>query len=77
MPKSTEQQWRSAWKIAEAELRRVNREELANLTDENGTRQATYLGVAEVSPPALDSGLRQWQALMEKARARLSVTEVE
>lgn len=70
MPTSIEQKWLASWKIAQAELQRMGREELANLGDELAARQATYLGVVSISTPATDSGLRQWQRLMEKLRRK-------
>jgi hypothetical protein len=70
MPTPDERKWLASWKIAEAELQRIGREELANLSDELAARQATYLGVDSTATPATDSGLRQWQQLMERLRRR-------
>lgn len=70
MSETNEQKWLAAWKIAQAELERVGREELAALGDEEATRQATYLGVVSLQSAASNSGLEQWQVLMKKLRQR-------
>ncbi len=66
---TVEQQWLAAWRFASQQLPRIQRRELANLTDVQGTRQATWLGVV-VLPPALpNSGLAEWQRLMMRSRS--------
>ena len=45
MPTEQEKQWIAAWKKAGPELERIRNQELRNLSDEEGTRKATLLGV--------------------------------
>jgi LmbE family N-acetylglucosaminyl deacetylase len=45
MPTEQEKQWIEAWRIAGPALERIRNEELRNLSDEEGTRKATLLGV--------------------------------
>lgn len=66
MPTPNEQRWLASWKVASSILQDVDREELANLSDERGAQQATYLGTTETTQASSDSGLRQWQILMMK-----------
>jgi hypothetical protein len=46
MPTENEKKWIAAWRSAGPELERIRREELANLDEEQGTRQAMMLGVS-------------------------------
>jgi len=46
MPTENEKKWIAAWRSAGPELERIRREELKNLNEEQGTRQAMMLGVS-------------------------------
>jgi hypothetical protein len=48
MPTEDEKKWIAAWRNAGPELERIRRQELRDLSDEEGTRQAMLLGVATV-----------------------------
>ncbi len=45
MPTEQEKQWIAAWRSAGPELERIRNEELRSLSDVEGTRKATMLGV--------------------------------
>jgi len=46
MPTENGKKWIAAWRSAGPELERIRREELKNLNEEQGTRQAMMLGVS-------------------------------
>jgi len=46
LPTENEKKWIAAWNHAGPELERIRREELSNLSEQKGTRQAMMLGVS-------------------------------
>lgn len=67
MPTEQEKQWIEAWKKAGPELERIRNEELRNLSDEEGTRKATLLGVPIELIQTKDSQLYKLHMLLAKA----------
>ncbi|MEX1026836.1 MAG: hypothetical protein WD049_02340 [Candidatus Paceibacterota bacterium] len=70
MPTEQEKQWIAAWRRAGPELERLRNAELRQLDEAEGTRLATFLGLAHPVVPRGDSGLLEFQRLMKKWRAQ-------
>ena len=68
MPTDLEKQWMAAWRSAGPELERIRHEELRALSDEEGTRQVTWLGIDVSVEVRVDTGLRQFQIWMKRWR---------
>ena len=72
MPTEQENQFIAGWRFAGPELERIRNEELRNLDEAAGTRQATFLGIALPAPVRSGAGLFQFQVFMKKWRAQES-----
>jgi hypothetical protein len=70
-----QQQWIAAWRRAGPELQRIGNEELRRLDEIEGTRLATFLGVAQPGPARSGSGLAVFQVYMKKWRTLTTMNE--
>ena len=70
MSTNHEQQWLAAWQFAAQQLPLIKQRELAELSDEQGTKLATWLGIVVPTVAGQTSGLVEWQRLMQKLRAK-------
>ncbi len=70
MPTDQEKKWLKAWAIAAEQLPLIKQSELCELSEEQGTRLATWLGILDCLPPVRTSGLIEWQKLMKKLQAK-------
>jgi len=68
MPTEQEKQWIAAWRTAGPELERIRNEELRNLSDGEGTRKATLLGVPVELIQPKESQLHLLHQLLAKAK---------
>ena len=66
-----QQQWIAAWRSAGPELERIRNKELSELSDEQATLQATFLGIANVAQPLPESGVYELQQWMMRWRRKL------
>lgn len=63
----TARQWVETWKKAGPELERIRNEELRNMDENEGTRIATLLGVAEQLLRRRESGIGELHNLLLRA----------
>jgi hypothetical protein len=69
MPTEQEKKWLQGWRAAGPELERIRNEELRALTDDEGTRQATLLGVPAKLINRKKSGIIELSRLLMKLRS--------
>jgi len=64
----TAKQWVQSWKAAGPKLQAIQNEELRNLSESEGTRKATMLGIAGAPRRRTTSGLIEYQRIMRSAQ---------
>lgn len=70
-PTKLEKQWIAAWRSAGPELERIRNKELSELSDEQATLQATFLGIVNATQPLPESGVYELQQWMMRWRRKL------
>jgi hypothetical protein len=66
MPTEQEKQWIAAWRSAGPALERIRHDELQNLGEDAGTRQAMLLGVAPELLVPRESAIGKLSELLSK-----------
>ncbi|QDV41317.1 hypothetical protein Enr13x_11550 [Stieleria neptunia] len=66
--KSPEQEWVDRWKKLGPILSQIRNEDLRALTDAEGTRRATFLGVPQPLVPRQTSGLIEYQRWLRHSK---------